>query len=212
MAELSARGLVRYLAAGPAAQRKILYDFKYPAPEGTAQASYYRDLRAAVARFHKDRLPVEWLFRRAVELEVPATGSSAARRTRLAANARAIRSYCEFIPESHYALLPIPHLRMVDGDVTIRVNVDFRILDDGAERMLLLLPAKRVTDEEARLHCNLVAEAAERAGLAIPPRAVSAFVLHRGRIVHASASRTKFRTDLEAALQNIAGIWPTIAA
>lgn len=212
MAQLSARGLVRYLAAGPARQRKILYDFKYPDPEGTAQAGYYREFRATLARFHKDRLPVEWLLRRAGEFDLRASGSLSRRRTRLAANARAIRSYCEFIPESHFTLLPIPKLEVVGGDVVVRVSVDFRILENGVERLVILLPAQNVSVEEARLHCNLVAEAAERAGLAIPPRSVRAFVLHRGRVVHASASRTKFRTDLDAALKNIAGIWPTIAA
>jgi hypothetical protein len=212
MAQLSARGLVRYLTAGPAMQRKILYDFKHPEPEGTAQAGYYREFRATLARFHKDRLPVEWMLLRAGELELRASRSLSKRRTRLAANARAIRNYCESFPESHFTLLPIPKLRIVDGDVAVRVRVDFRILENGAERLVILLPSQNVTDDEARLHCNLVAEAAARAGLAISPRSVRAFVLHRGRVVNASASRTKFRMDLDAALKNIAGIWPTIAA
>ena len=49
---MSARGLVRFMTSSPAAQRKVLRDYKYPEPEGVAQASYYRDVMDVIERYH----------------------------------------------------------------------------------------------------------------------------------------------------------------
>jgi hypothetical protein len=50
MIKISLKGLAKFMTASPSAQRKVLRDYKYPKPEGEAQASFYRDARRDIRR------------------------------------------------------------------------------------------------------------------------------------------------------------------
>jgi hypothetical protein len=70
--KLNVRGVAKYIAAGPAKQRRVLRDYKYPDPQGYAQAGYYRDAQEIIEAYHRGEYENEWLLQRAAELQVQA--------------------------------------------------------------------------------------------------------------------------------------------
>jgi len=212
MIELSTRGVVRFALGGPAAQRKILRDYKFPDPEGAAQARYYRDTFRVIGDYHRYGHDAAWLETRASSLEVMARNATGAIRTRLNSNATAIREYQALAPATHYALLARARLALSAHGVRVRVSPELHVLDGNREMLIVLLPGDKVTEDEARLHAQIVCEAADQAGLGISPRNVVALALRSGQQFSATSHRVRVRRELDAAMQNVAALWPSIAA
>jgi len=212
MIELSTRGVVRFALSGPAAQRKILRDYKFPDPEGAAQARYYRDTFRVIGDYHRYRHDTAWLDERADALEVMARNAGGAIRSRLHSNAAAIREYQALLPAGHYALLAPARLALSAHGVRVRVSPELHVLDGNREMLIVLLPGDKVTEEEARLHAQIVCEAADQVGLGISPRNVVALTLRSAQQFSATSHRVRVRRDLDAALQNVSALWPSIAA
>ena len=209
---MSARGLVRFMTSSPSGQRKVLRDYKYPEPEGVAQASYYRDVMDVIERYHREERDKEWVLGRALALEQTSWSASGSRRTRLVKNLAAIRAYANQLPRRHYVLLGSPRLAIEAHDVYVSVAAPMHVRENGREKLVLVLPGERMTEHEARLYCQITCEAADRAGLDIAPRDVVAVMLHAGATVTATPNRARVRRDIDAALQNIAAMWPSIEA
>jgi hypothetical protein len=93
--KITLKGLANFMAAAPAKQRKILRDFKYPKPEGVAQAKYYGPARQTISAYHRHDHLHEWLEQQAHQLLSLATDvPTEAVATKLRSNARAI-AVCE---------------------------------------------------------------------------------------------------------------------
>lgn len=212
MIELSTRGVVRFALSGPAAQRKILRDYKFPDPEGAAQARYYRDTLRVIGEYHRDAHDAAWLQARADALDLLAQNADGAVRSRLQSNAAAVRGYQKLVPPRHYEQLAAARLGLTGHGVRVRVSPELHVLDGNREMLIVVLPGDKVTDDEARFHAQIVCEAADQAGLGIPPRNVVALALRSGQQFAATPHRTRIRRELDAALQNVAALWPSIAA
>lgn len=212
MIELSTRGVVRFALSGPAAQRKILRDYKFPDPEGAAQARYYRDTFRVISDYHRYKHATTWMDARADALDVMAKNAGGPIRTRLHSNAAAIREYQPLAPAKHYDVLPAARLALSAHGVRVRVSPELHVLDGNREMLIVLLPGDKVTEDEARLHAQIVCEAADQAGLGISPRNVVALALRSGQQFSATSHRVRVRRELDAAMQNVAALWPSIAA
>ncbi len=102
---ISVRGLAKYMTASAAGQRKILRDFKYPNPEGTAQAAYYRDARNIISRYHENRHPSLWLVQKGASLVAESKRASGSRATRLGHNGRAVTEYASQFGRKSFSML-----------------------------------------------------------------------------------------------------------
>ena len=91
MIKLTLKGLAKYVASSPAAQRKILQDFKYPSSdEPFAMRVYYREALDCLKGYIRERRSPEWLRERARQLTVTQDVQSAKSIGRLRQNARAV--------------------------------------------------------------------------------------------------------------------------
>ena len=82
--KLTLKGLAKYIASSPSAQRKILQDFKYPsADEPFAMRMYYREATECLKEYIRERHSSEWLRQRAIQLTAEREGQSATSARRL---------------------------------------------------------------------------------------------------------------------------------
>jgi hypothetical protein len=120
--KLNVRGVAKYIAAGPAKQRRVLRDYKYPDPQGYAQAGYYRDAQEIIEAYHRGEYENEWLLQRAAELQVQAAAMVGQRSTRLRSNATALRSYATHFGERRLEVLAHLSLRTTIAGSSFRPN------------------------------------------------------------------------------------------
>lgn len=89
-------GLAKYMMASSSQQRKILRDYKYPKPEGTAQAKYYRDTYRLLYSFHSRGHDVSWLLAQADFLATTRAPANRSAQRRVDRNVAAIRRYVKY--------------------------------------------------------------------------------------------------------------------
>jgi hypothetical protein len=127
------------MTSGAAAQRKVIWDYKNPDPEGQAQAKYYRDARNAIAKFHDDGQDFAWLQAQAAAL---LTGAQSVQSKQLAGrlknNARAIQRYADNFGDIEYEILPDVALALSFGNVQVTVSPDLHVREGGKEKLVKL--------------------------------------------------------------------------
>ena len=135
-ARISIKGLAKFMTSSNLTQRKTLRDYKYPDPEGSAQAIYYREARDSLSAFHERSLPVEWLRQRATLLISLAAQSSKSAETRLRNNARALNAYAERFPNTRYSVLPDLRLEFTNSAVRVTAYPDLHVREGRDEKLL----------------------------------------------------------------------------
>lgn len=134
--KVSLKGLAKFMTASPASQRKIVRDFKYPDPEGVAQAAYYRDARDRIAAYHQNNHPADWLSSRADALTTRAASSTGRSATRLRNNARALRQYEAGWGDNRLEVLADLKLELTYGGVRISVVPDLHVMERGIKKII----------------------------------------------------------------------------
>jgi hypothetical protein len=139
MIQIGIKGLAKFMTAGAAAQRKVLRDYKYPDPEGQAQAACYRDARSVICKFHDENRDLAWLV--AQEAMVSGGVANAPKpqiATRLKSNARAIKNYADNFASIKYEVLTDVRLTLKFASVQVTVNPDLHVREAGKEKILKL--------------------------------------------------------------------------
>src|SRR5437879_436062 len=124
MIRISVKGLAKFMTAGPATQRKVLIDFKFPDPEGGVQASYYSEARSAITEFHESQNDPATIASEVQRLSEKAYQASGRQRTRIEHNIRALRSYLENFGNESFKVLPTPPLSLSHRSVSIGATPD----------------------------------------------------------------------------------------
>lgn len=211
MISLSLRGLVKYMLASPAAQRKVLHDFKYPKGEGKAQAKYYRDARNCIRTFHEKGHGVDWLAGRANALSSRSDFDTGQRASRLRNNARAVRDYAAHFSEREFCLLPNLQLDLLYDPVRISVAPDLHVTEAKREKIIRLEFAKDGADDNSlRIMSQCMFEAASQSGLNLSSSCVLCFDVSRGSVCKGARIGARMASEIRAATANIAALWDTI--
>jgi hypothetical protein len=212
MIKLTLKGLAKYVASSPAAQRKILQDFKYPAAdEPFAMRVYYREAIDSLKEYIKNRHSSEWLRQRAIQLTAVREGQSAASARRLRQNAQAVLLYEKHFGSKDLEILDAPRFRLNFHGVAVSVVPEL-CLRDGARTKLIKLQfgGTKLAEQSLKVITRCLLLAANSQDFDLTPSSAIYIDLPRG-IVH-TAPRAGQRTlqDIRAACETISQIWDSI--
>ena len=210
-ARLSIKGLAKFMTSSSLTQRKTLKDFKYPDPEGSAQAIYYREARDFIRAFHEGSLPLEYLDQRATLLLSLAQQSSKNTANRLRNNARAISAYRNNFPNTRYSILPDLRLQFTNSNVRVTAYPDLHVGEVGQEKLLRFeFGSAQLNERAIQILAQGMLIGAVEEGIDVNPRCVIVIDVSRGRMYEAGRVRSRLTRDIEAACQTIADIWPRL--
>ncbi len=212
MIKLTLKGLAKYIAASPAAQRKILQDFKYPsADEPFAMRVYYREATECLKNYITNGRSAEWLRQRAIQLAADRVGESAASASRRRQNARAVLLYERHFGGRHLEVLRTPRFRLNFHDVSVSVVPDLHVRDGIKARLIKLqFGGPRLPDPSIRVITQCMIEAANSSGYGLAPSSVIYLDLPRGVVHTAPRAGQRIRRDVRAACETISQIWESI--
>jgi hypothetical protein len=211
MIKIGLKGLAKFIASSPAAQRKVLRDYKYPKREGEAQALYYRDARLLIRRNHSRGNPEGWLSARSQELSLKAQTESGASALRARHNARALREYNQSWGNKAFEILGDLSLSLSYSGVIISIYPDLHVREAGVERIIKLEFASRPAgDVVIRIMSQAMFEAASAAGLNLRSADILLVDVPRKTVYRGARMRSRTAKDIEAACQTIADIWPSL--
>ena len=208
MVKLSVKGLAKYMTSGPATQRKVLRDFKYPDPEGAAQAKYYREAGNCIVAYHQNSHDEDWLHRKADQLETRAGRQGGQSAIRLRHNASGLRHYARAFGRKAYEILPELNLDLTYGPVRITVAPELHVLEKESEKIVKLDFATKAPDGKlVRIITQAMFEAVIQHGLDLPASSVLYMDVPRHKIHKGARMGARLTRDIEAACQNITAIW-----
>src|SRR5580692_5369330 len=138
MIRLTAKGLAKYMTSGHATQRKILWNYKHPDPEGAVQAKYYSEARHAIERYHESGNDVSVAVRAVESLHAKAGRTNGRAQDRIRNNIRALESYIKHFGKRTLDILPTPNLSYVHGQVQVSAFPDLYVSERGRHKIIKL--------------------------------------------------------------------------
>jgi hypothetical protein len=210
MIKIGLKGLAKFIASSPAAQRKVLRDYKYPKREGEAQALYYREARLLIRRNHLRGNPEGWLSARSQELSLKAQTQSGAGALRACHNARALPEYNQFWGNKTFEILGDLSLSLSYSGVTISIYPDLHVREAAWRESSSWSSHQghRVTSSSGLSQAMF--EAASAAGLNLWSADILLVDVPRKTVYRGARMRSRTAKDIEAAYQTIADIWPSL--
>jgi hypothetical protein len=212
MIRITVKGLAKFMRKGPAGQRNVLRDFKYPKGlEARAQTVYYAEARSGIREYHVSGNNAGTLVKSVDELRKKAERAQGAAKVRLEHNIRAMESYLRYFSGNRFEVLQPPKLEYSHLSVVVSATPDLFVREGDRDKLIRLDLGAGLTDEEMiRIILQVTFEAALRAGLSLKPADVVYLDVSR-RVQHVGArSRTKLTRDIQAACENIEAMWDGI--
>jgi hypothetical protein len=208
---ISMKGLAKFMTASDANKRKIIKDYKFPDPEGSAQATYYREARDFIEAYHKSNHPREWLQEKADNLRDLSSGASGTSRTRFQNNARALGQYAMHFARKKFTVLAEFRAPIVIENVYVTVVPDLYVQEGKLKKLIKLEFGKDEPDRDIpKIVCHMMYEAACKANLGMSGSQILYFDVPRGIIYKDARVRARMKTNIEAACKNIEAIWDGI--
>jgi hypothetical protein len=205
---ISIKGLAKFMTSSHVSQRKILRDFKYPDPEGSAQAIYYRDARELIRSYHEKSLSPEWLSQKASLLLSLAVQGSKSTGARLRHNARAINEYKAHFADEKYEILDDLSLAFTSGAVRITAYPDLHVRHNGLEKLLKFeFGSAKLDGEIMKIVAQGLFAAGEAAGLGSKQSTVMVIDVPRGVRYEATKLGSRLAREIDAACETIADVW-----
>jgi hypothetical protein len=199
------------MTTNSAQQRKILRDYKYPDPEGFAQATYYREARDFIVGFHRNVHEPAWLIERAMILDSFASQSTGQTKTRYKNNARALREYAHFFAKKKFEVLNDVNLRLTLAGVTVSVVPDLHVKERNVEKIIKLEFTKAEPDDKLiKIISQAMYQAQSDASMGLSSSSVLYFDIPRGKVHKGARVGSRMQTELEAACENLSAIWDGI--
>lgn len=209
--KIGLKGLAKFMTARHATQRKILRDYKYPDPEGVAQAAYYRDARNKIELFHLKNLGTGWLQTQASQLRTKAKLVSGRSRQRLDNNARTIDDYVKHFGKKQFSVLRETTFTYSSNGIIVNVTPDLHVTEKGTEKFIKCdFASGQIDKPQSTIVCQLMFEAI--VGVQPTVSTSSVLLLHpaTGTTLKGARVRARIKNDIDAACQAIAALWPTI--
>jgi len=212
MIKISVRGLAKYMTSSPAAQRKVLRDYKYPdEDEPSAMRLYYKDATDRISAYHGSSHGREWLRAKVSDLTDLARLTPGRAGTRLRHNARALAAYERHFADRHFEIQRQLRLRLAVGDVVITVTPDLHAVErDKPELIKLDFAVEAPKEETVKIVSQVMLEAARGRVPDIRSSSIRYLDVTRGREFKAARAGARTLRDIEAACTNIESIWPSI--
>jgi hypothetical protein len=212
MIRITVKGLAKFMSKGPAGQRTVLRDFKFPrAPEARAQTVYYAEARLGIREYHVSGNNPATLVGSVDELRKKAERLTGKARARLEHNIRAMDSYLRYFGGNRFEVLASPRLEYSHGTVLVGATPDLFVRDGARQKIIRLgLGAEPIDEEMIRIILQVTFEAAVAAGLSIRPSDVVYLDVSRRQQHVGARSRTRLTRDIQAACENIAAMWDGI--
>ncbi len=208
---ITVKGLAQFMTAGPARQRSVVRDFKYPDPEGKARALYYAEAVRAVRRFHRAANDVGVLVDEVARLARESAAATGVTSRRLRDNAAGLRQYATHFAARNYEVLQPVRWALQHGPVVVAVTPDLHVVDEGRERIIKLEFATTRPDRRVvQVITQAMFEAAEMAGAGLQAADVLYVDVRRGEVHGGARIRARLARDIEAACATIADIWNSI--
>lgn len=208
MIRLTVKGLAKFMTRKPAAQRKILHDFKFPQPEGHVQTVYYREARQAIHDYHNEGNNPATLIGAVDSLRARADRSQGQTQIRLEHNIRALESYLKHFAGKQFTILKTPRTYYSHGNVTITAAPDLFVEERGAQRLIKLeLGADAPDKDMIKIILQVMYDAAKAAGLNVRPQDVIYLDASRALQYKGAKARARLQRDIEAACENIEAMW-----
>ncbi len=211
MIRISLKGLAKFMTGNSAKQRKVLRDYKYPDPEGHAQATYYREARDFIVSHHQSGHSPLWLPERAAILDTLASQSAGQTKVRLRNNARALREYANHFGKRTFKVLRDVNLGIEHAGVLVTFAPDLHIKEGEKEKIIRLDFTKEPPDDKTvKIITQAMFEAQATLGMGLPSAAVLYLDVPRGQTHKGARAGSRMRTEIEAACKNISALWDGI--
>ncbi|MFH2001901.1 MAG: hypothetical protein ABIK28_19635 [Planctomycetota bacterium] len=211
MPRISLKGLANFMTSGAARQRKILRDYKYPDPEGAAQAGYYRDARNCILEYHREGREEAWLYERHRHLRGQSIVAPPQVKPRLENNARAVRQYARNFSGRNFTILENVPLALAFSGVTVSVYPDLHVNERNREKIIKLDFSKQPTNDQAiRIMSQAMFEAQVQAGMGLTSASVLYLDVPRSQEYRGARAGSRMLREIEAACENITAIWDGI--
>lgn len=212
MIKLTLKGLAKYIASSPSAQRKILQDFKYPsADEPFAMRVYYREAMDCLKQYIREQRSPEWLREQARQLTVTQDGQSAKSISRLRQNARAVLLYERLFRTMGVQVLDTPRFRLTFHGVTISVVPDLCLLDGTRKKLIKIqFGGTKLPEQSVKVITQCMLEAANSSGHGLSASSCVYIDLPRGTVHTAPRAGKRTLQDVKAACETISLIWESI--
>jgi hypothetical protein len=212
MIKLTLKGLAKYIASSPAAQRKILQDFKYPAAdEPFAMRVYYREAMDCLKQYIRQQRSPEWLREQAHQLTSTLDGQSPKSIERLRQNARAVLLFEQLFRATGVEIIDTPRFRLTFHGVTISVVPDLYLLDGTRKKLVKIqFGGKKLADQSVRVITQCMREAANAGGHDLAASSCVYMDLPRETVHSAPRAGKRTLQDVKAACETISQIWESI--
>ena len=209
MIRITVKGLAKFMRKGPAAQRVVLRDFKFPRePEARAQTVYYAEARSGIRDYHASENDASTLVRSVDILRIKADRAVGQKRIRLEHNIRAIERYLHHFSTKRFQILRSPNLTYSHGEVVVSATPDLFVKEGNDEKLIRLdLGADPADEDMIRIVLQVTYEAAVSCGMRIRPSHVVYLDISRGTQHVGAKARTRLSRDIEAACENIEAMW-----
>lgn len=212
MIKISVRGLAKFMTASPAAQRKVLHDYKYPDEnEPSAMRLYYKDATDRIKAYHRSSHDRDWLRAKVIDLSQLARLTPGRAGTRLRHNARALTAYEKYFAD--WQLIPLSQLRLrLDvGDVTVTVTPDLHALERKRVKLVKLdFSTSAPNDTAVKIVSQIMFEAAKGRLQSLSSSSIVYIDVTRGHEYKGARAGARTLREIEAACANIENIWPSI--
>jgi hypothetical protein len=203
-------GIAEYSTASPYKQMQVLADYKYP-ERGVPRASYYRDARETIRRFHGAGEDPEVIRATLRSLD---NSLRAGRReyeaTRVRNNARVLRSYLRHRSDRRYQLRRVGRTSMAIGGVTVHTNPDLLAVEAGALKLIKFdFGEKPPSDRFGGIVAECLYRGAQEARMDVKPSNVTLCSIEADREWRARPSVQRWR-NITATCRQIAMLWPHV--
>lgn len=210
--KLSFKAFVDFLYADHVGQRAVLAPFKFPDDESQAKRTYYYQAIAAIRLRHGGTYSRIAFLAKAARLEVDAARAFGRRRTRLLHNARIIKLYDAYVGDKPAEALAIPKgWSLTRGHVVVGVNPDLHLR--GRKHSMIVKLWTTVappTPTQIKALTQIMHAAAHGAGASLPSSAFFVIDVARGTLHRGARVGSRMQREIEAGLDNVAAIWPTL--
>ena len=180
MIRITVKGLAKFMKKGPAGQRSVLRDFKFPkAPEARVQTVYYAEARLGIREYHRSGNNPATLVGSVDQLRKKAERSVGNAKSRLEHNIRAMDTYLRYFSGNRFEILPPPRLEYLHHDVTVGATPDLFVKHGEQLKIIRLdLGAEPTNEEMITIILQVTFEAARTAGLDVLPSDLPPYSAH----------------------------------
>jgi hypothetical protein len=211
--KISAKVLADFMTSGPAKQRTLIRDSKFPKlKDGKAkpQIVRYSETRAAIRDYHEAGNDISVLLN-AVERLTAKKAEPTNDSSRIDDNIRAIKAYIAHFSKNAFTVLTTPKPVYQSGEMIVSATPDLYVDENGTRKLIKLdfnqqPPNQRVVD----IILKVTAEAASAGELGVKPKDIVYIDVSRKTQVTGAKLNKRLKRDIDATLATIQDMWPNI--